>query len=44
MPQCLLIYTFLEKGDRRGCMVGGFTTTCAIGAYHHYCCEFQSTQ
>ena len=25
-------------------MVGGFITTCtyAIGAYHHYCCEFES--
>ena len=23
-------------------MVLGFTTTCAIGAYHHWCCEFES--
>ena len=22
-------------------MVVGFTTTCAISAYHHYSCEFQ---
>ena len=22
-------------------MVVGFTTTCAISAYHHYCCEFE---
>jgi hypothetical protein len=21
-------------------MVVGFTTTCAISAYYHYCCEF----
>ena len=31
----------------RGCrgsdrMVVGFTTTCAISAYHHSCCEFES--
>ena len=23
-------------------MVVGFTTTCAISAYHHWCCEFKS--
>jgi hypothetical protein len=23
-------------------MVVGFTTTYAISAYHHYCCEFES--
>ena len=23
-------------------MVDGFTTTCAISAYHHWCCEFES--
>ena len=30
-------------GDRRGRdrMVVGFTTTYAISAYHHYCCEFE---
>ena len=22
-------------------MVVGFSTTCAISAYHHYCCEFK---
>jgi hypothetical protein len=22
-------------------MVVGFPTTCAISAYHHYCCEFE---
>ena len=29
--------------DRRGRdrMVVGFTTTYAIGAYHHWCCEFE---
>jgi len=31
----------------RGCrghvrMEVGFTTTYAIGAYHHWCCEFES--
>jgi hypothetical protein len=24
------------------CMVVGFTTTYAISAYHHWCCEFES--
>ena len=28
--------------DRRGRMVVGFTTICAISAYHHYSCEFIS--
>ena len=23
-------------------MIVGFTTTCAISAYHHWCCEFES--
>jgi hypothetical protein len=29
---------------RRGqvCMVVGFTTTCAISAYHHLSCKFES--
>ena len=26
---------------RRGRMVVGFTTTCAISAYHHNSCEFE---
>jgi len=32
------------KGGRRGpeCMVVEFTTTYAISAYHHWCCEFES--
>jgi len=31
-------------GDRHGHdrMVVGFTTTYAISAYHHWCCEFES--
>jgi len=31
-------------GGRRGLdhMVVGFTTTYAISAYHHWCCEFES--
>ena len=32
------------KWDRRGLdsMVDGFTTTCAISAYHHCRCEFEA--
>jgi len=31
------------KGHRaRDRMVVGFTTTYAIGVYHHWCCEFES--
>ena len=30
-----------ERG-RRDRIVVGFTTTCAISAYHHYSCEFVS--
>ena len=31
-------------GGRRDCdrMLIGLTTNYAIGAYHHYCCEFES--
>ena len=29
-------------GDRRDCMVVGFTTTYAISAYHHFSWEFES--
>ena len=33
----------IKKGRRgRDCMVFGFTTTYAIGDYHHLCCEFES--
>jgi hypothetical protein len=33
----------LDKGPRgRDRMVVGFTTTYAISAYHHWCCEFES--
>jgi hypothetical protein len=32
-----------KRGCRgRDCMVVGFTTTYAISAYHHWCCEFES--
>jgi hypothetical protein len=33
-----------NKGGCCGCdrMVVGFTTTYAISAYHHWCCEFES--
>ena len=34
----------MDDRDRHGrdCMVVGFTTTCAISAYHHWCYEFES--
>jgi hypothetical protein len=34
--------SFLDRG-RRGHdrMVVGFTTTCTISAYDHYCCKFE---
>jgi len=38
------ISVLIRKGGRR-CrdrMVVGFTTTYAIGVYHHWCCEFES--
>ena len=38
------LYGFLSHiGGRRGCdhMVVGYTTTYAIGAYHHYSCQFK---
>ena len=35
--------TYLQRGRRgRDHMVVGFTTTYAISAYHHWCCEFES--
>jgi hypothetical protein len=35
---------YQKYGDRRGRdrMIVGFTTTYAISAYHHRCCEFKS--
>ena len=35
--------TYYSRG-RRGHdrMVVGFTTTCAISTYHHWCCQFES--
>ena len=38
------IYLSLCPGGHCGhdCMVVGFTTTYAISAYHHWCCEVQS--
>jgi len=32
---------YIFSGGRRDRMVIGFTTTYAIGAYHHWCCEFE---
>ena len=39
-----IITFFVPLGGRRGRdrMVVGFTTTYAISAYHHWCCEFES--
>ena len=39
-----LVSSNLVLGARRGRnrMVVGFTTTYAISAYHHWCCEFES--
>jgi hypothetical protein len=31
-----------KRGCRGDCMEFGFTTTCAVTAYHHLSCEFQS--
>jgi len=33
-----------NKQGHRGCdrMEVGFTTTCALSAYHHWCSEFES--
>jgi len=33
---------FLRGHRGRDHMVVGFTTTYVIGAYHHWCCEFES--
>jgi hypothetical protein len=39
---CLLRYAWMHRGSRgHDCMVVGFTTTCAISAYHHLSCEFE---
>jgi len=39
----LQILAFLTKGSHgRDRMAVGFTTTYAISAYHHWCCEFES--
>jgi len=41
--EVMSIFTLLmTMGGRRGRMVVGFTTTYAISAYHHWCCEFES--
>jgi hypothetical protein len=37
----ICIYTVRGRHGR-DCMVVGFTTTYAISAYHHWCCEFKS--
>jgi len=37
-------YHDIGNQGRRGCdrMVVGFTTNCAISAYHHFSCELES--
>ena len=37
---CISFYNWGRRGRDR--MVVGFTTTYAISAYHHWCCEFES--
>jgi len=38
-----MLFLLLNWGRRdRDRMVVGFTTTYAISAYHHWCCEFES--
>ena len=41
---CLNFLFIIVQRGRRGCdqMVVGFTTTYAISAYHHWCCDFES--
>jgi len=39
MTQIAVTYPWSRRG--RNCMVVGFTTTYAISAYHHQCCEFE---
>jgi hypothetical protein len=44
LSQCFNIMNVVRGRRCRGCMVvgHGFTTTYAISAYHHWCCEFES--
>jgi hypothetical protein len=39
-----MLFNLIKIGGSRGRdrMVVGFTTTYAISAYHHWCCEFES--
>ena len=42
-PTPVVIYAYQCRGRRgRDRMVVRFTTTYAIGSYHHWCCEFES--
>ena len=39
----VFLYRYNTRGRRgRDRMIVGFTTTCAISAYHHRCCAFES--
>jgi len=38
-----IFHTFTQRICRsRDRMVVGFSTTCAVSAYHHWCCEVES--
>ena len=39
---CYSVDIWMHLRGRRGLMVVGFTTTCAISALHHWSCEFKS--
>ena len=41
-PHCWLLILLSHFWDGHDLMVVGFTTTYAIGAYHHWSCEFES--
>jgi hypothetical protein len=42
LPQCVLLLIIIRDRRVLDRMVGGFTTTYAISAYHHWCCGFES--
>ena len=43
VPTIFIVRSSTDPTDRHGRdrMVVGFTTTCAISAYHHHSCEFE---
>jgi len=42
MSKSVVVVFFWGGGRGRDRIVVGFTTTYAISAYHHWCCEFES--